>query len=159
MNRQAITFLSLFSLILVLSVYYVMLPPVGTNETEVTINEQTNEDEEKKDKLQEQLDEQREENIKENENVISSNSSSSDDVSDALEAIDETKAMQSDEKNVKEALKNAGYTETFIEVQKKTIKVTVTKKDASNDDAVAIMNIVLATTDQKYTPEIKFVSD
>ena len=29
MNRQAITFLTLFSLILVLSIYYILLPPEG----------------------------------------------------------------------------------------------------------------------------------
>lgn len=32
MNKQAFTFLTLFSLILVLSIYYIMLPPTSQNE-------------------------------------------------------------------------------------------------------------------------------
>ena len=37
MNRQAITFLTLFSLILVLSIYYILLPPEG-EASEVSVN-------------------------------------------------------------------------------------------------------------------------
>jgi len=133
-----------------------MLPPVGTADSEVTVNENKAE---VKSELQDQLDEKRENEVKENENVISSGTSSSDDVADALEAIDKTKELQADEKSVSEALNEAGYDKVFVEIQGSTIKITVTKKDASNDDAVAIMNIVYSKTSKKYTPEIKFVSE
>ena len=43
MNKQAITFLSLFSLILVLSVYYIMLPPASNLDQDITVNEQESE--------------------------------------------------------------------------------------------------------------------
>ena len=33
MNKQAITFLSLFTLILVLSIYYLLVPPINQSET------------------------------------------------------------------------------------------------------------------------------
>ena len=39
MNRQAITFLTLFSLILVLSIYYILLPPEDTA-NQVSLNDQ-----------------------------------------------------------------------------------------------------------------------
>ena len=39
MNKQAFTFLTLFSLILVLSIYYIMLPP--SSNQEVVTNTQT----------------------------------------------------------------------------------------------------------------------
>ena len=43
MNKQAITFLSLFSLILVLSVYYIMLPPASSLDQDITVSEKESE--------------------------------------------------------------------------------------------------------------------
>lgn len=156
MNRQAITFLSLFSLILVLSVYYVMLPPVETSESEQV--SETN-IEETSDQLQTQLDEKRNEAVKENQEIISSSVSSSDEVSQALEEIEETKQIQTEESAVTEALKQAGYENVFVEIQNKTIKVTITKKEASSRDAAEVIKIITEKTSQKYSPEIKFVSE
>ena len=34
MNKQAITFLSLFTLILVLSIYYLLVPPIDQDDTQ-----------------------------------------------------------------------------------------------------------------------------
>lgn len=156
MNRQAITFLSLFSLILVLSVYYVMLPPVTSdNDQEIAITETDDE----KNGQEEALQEKREDQIQKQEDVISSNTSSNEDVSEALEEIEKTKTMSQEEQTVKQALKDAGYENTFVEISAQTIKITVTKKEPTNEDAVAIMNIVLAKTSKKYTPEIKFVNE
>jgi hypothetical protein len=164
MNKQAITFLSLFSLILVLSVYYVMLPPVASESPDIAVSEveensPSQEDTPKDQSMQEELEQKREEEIKKNEEVISSNSSTNDDVSNALEAIDETKTKVSEEEAITKALNEAGYDKVFVEVAQKTIKVTVTKKEATDDDAVAVMKITMEKCNQKYTPEIKFVSE
>ena len=59
MNKQAFTFLTLFSLILVLSIYYIMLPP-SQNEKTVTQTQTTIE------QLQEQLNQKREDIIEKN---------------------------------------------------------------------------------------------
>lgn len=159
MNRQAITFLSLFSLILVLSVYYVMLPPVNQENQDIAVSEVEENDGSENKSMQDELEKKREEKIEKNEEVISSNTSTNDEVSNALEAIDETKAMQSEEEKVKSALNEAGYENVFVEITHKTIKVTVNQKETKDDDAVNVMKLVMEKTQQKYTPEIKFVSE
>lgn len=159
MNRQAITFLSLFSLILVLSVYYVMLPPVNQENQDIAVSEVEENDGSENKSMQDELEKKREEKIEKNEEVISSNTSTNDEVSNALEAIDETKAMQSEEEKVTAALNEAGYENVFVEITHKTIKVTVNQKETKDDDAVNVMKLVMEKTQQKYTPEIKFVSE
>ena len=62
MNRQAITFLTLFSLILVLSIYYILLPPENTA-NEVAVN---NQEVSQIEALQKNLDKEREDLISEN---------------------------------------------------------------------------------------------
>ena len=61
MNRQAITFLTLFSLILVLSIYYILLPPENTV-NEVAVN---NQEISQIEALQKNLDKEREDLISE----------------------------------------------------------------------------------------------
>ena len=79
MNRQAITFLTLFSLILVLSIYYILLPP--------------------------------------------------------------------------------GFKNAFVEVENKTIKVVIDKKEASSSDANSIIKTVMEKTKNEYQVEVKFISE
>lgn len=166
MNKQAITFLSLFSLILVLSVYYVMLPPVNSDNQDIVVSETTSDTDsedpstkQEENDMEKDLEEKREEEIQKQEDVISSDTSTNDDISSALEAIDETKALQKEEESVTKALNDAGYGSVFVEINNQTIKVTITKKDATNDDAVIAMNTVMQTTSGKYSPEIKFVNE
>lgn len=155
MKRQAITFLSLFSLVMVLSVYYVMLPPVGSDEKEVSSIEEEEQTEELT--MQEKLDEARNQDNQKQEEIISSKTSSSDEINDALMALEKNKTLSAEEKMVTEALHEAGYDDVFVEINEATIKVTITKNDATKADATQVMNIVLAKTEKKYSPEIKFV--
>ena len=66
MNRQAITFLTLFSLILVLSIYYILLPPEG-EASEVSVN---NEELSQIEVLQQNLEKERADLISENNAII-----------------------------------------------------------------------------------------
>lgn len=154
MKRQAITFLSLFSLVMVLSVYYVMLPPVGTEKTEVTSTEEPQTEEPT---MKEKLDESRKQDNQKQEEIISSSTSTSDEVNDALTELEKNKTLTAEEKSVTDALQAAGYNEVFVEINEATIKVTITKNDATKTDATEVMNIVLTQTEKKYSPEIKFV--
>ena len=70
MNKQAITFLSLFTLILVLSVYYLVVPPIDQQ-----ANVQTKQLS-KIEVLQNQLNENHENTLAENNDVIASAKSS-----------------------------------------------------------------------------------
>ncbi|WRK54899.1 hypothetical protein SD457_08640 [Coprobacillaceae bacterium CR2/5/TPMF4] len=96
MNRQAITFLTLFSLILVLSIYYVLLPPeTETNEVAVNSGELS-----QIEILQEELDQKRADLISENNAIIASSESSSDEIASALASISESKETAALEKKL-----------------------------------------------------------
>lgn len=149
MNRQAITFLSLFSLILVLSVYYIMIPPVNyedeTNLQEVSLNDV--------------LEQKRANDTQVQNDVLSSSQSSSEQISHALDSLTENKKVTSIEQKVEEALKKLGYTSSFCEVNENVIKVTIKKNNATKEDALKIMECVIDISEQKYSPEIKFISE
>ncbi|MFR2769441.1 MAG: hypothetical protein ACLTAI_14700 [Thomasclavelia sp.] len=74
MNRQAITFLTLFSLILVLSIYYILLPPENTA-NQVSLNDQ---EVSQIEMMQKNLDKEREDLISKNNAIIASSKSNSE---------------------------------------------------------------------------------
>lgn len=150
MNKQAFTFLTLFSLILVLSIYYIMLPPNETDET-VTQNLTTIQ------QLQTQLDQKRNEIITKNNQIIAKESSTSDSINEALETISATKNTTEKEKSLVDAIKQLGYEEVYVEIDTQTVKVTILKKEATQADASQVINTVLNTLGEDYQVEVKFI--
>lgn len=153
MNKQAFTFLTLFSLILVLSIYYIMLPPVQDKEpvskTQLSTIQQ----------LQVQLDKKREDIINKNNQIIAKESSTSDSINEALETISETKSLAEKEKTIISQLKELNYNEIYVEIDNETIKITALKKDANQKDASLIINKVLGIMGENYQVEVKFISE
>lgn len=154
MNKQAITFLTLFSLILVLSIYYILLPPTDENEIKV-VQEKTSQIE----ILQQDLDEERAKIISENNEIIASSTNDSQTISAALETIAKTKDLTNKEKEIVALLKENGYNNSFVEIENKIVKVTVEKKDASSADAGNIMKLILEKIGSEYQIEVKFISE
>ncbi|OUQ09332.1 hypothetical protein B5E92_00745 [Erysipelatoclostridium sp. An15] len=155
MNRQAITFLTLFSLILVLSIYYVLLPPeTETNEVAVNRGELS-----QIEILQEELDQKRADLISENNAIIASSESSSDEIASALASISEAKETAALEKEITKIINDAGFKSAFVEVENKTIKVVVDKKEANSSDANSIIKTIMEKTNNEYQVEVKFISD
>ena len=153
MNKQAFTFLTLFSLILVLSIYYIMLPPVQDKEpvskTQLSTIQQ----------LQVQLDKKREDIINKNNQILAKESSTSDSINEALETISETKSLAEKEKTIISQLKELNYKEVYVEIDNETIKITALKKDANQKDASLIINKVLGIVGENYQVEVKFISE
>ena len=83
MNRQAITFLTLFSLILVLSIYYILLPPEG-EASEVTVN---NEELSQIEVLQQNLEKERADLNKTIKVVIDKKEASSSDANSIIKTV------------------------------------------------------------------------
>ncbi len=151
MNKQAFTFLTLFSLILVLSIYYIMLP---ANEIEdVTSVESTIT------QLQEELDQKREEIIAQNNEIIAEESSTTEAINEALETISETKSTNEKEKDIVSMILELGYEEAYVEIDNKTIKITIKKTDASSSDASTVIKEVLNLMGNDYQVEVKFISE
>ena len=156
MNKQAITFLTLFSLILVLSIYYILLPPENSVDQQVNITEKT---QSQIVSLQEDLDKKREIIISENNDVIASSTSSSETISKALETIAETKEIAAKEKEIADILEKAGFKQSFVEVEAKNVKVIIEKKEATKNDANVIIKTLLNHLGKDYQVEVKFISD
>ena len=158
MNKQAITFLSLFSLILVLSVYYIMLPPASSLDQDITVSEKESETYDVA-KMQEELDAKREEEVADSNAIISSASSTQSEVTEALEEIEQTKEARDMENQITTLLKDEGYTNCFVELSQESIKITIHQAEGSSEDAAKIISLVMEKTDGKYVPEVKFVSE
>lgn len=152
MNKQAFTFLTLFSLILVLSIYYIMLPPTSQNEVvqnDISTIEQ----------LQNQLDKKREDIITKNNEIIAKESSTSDSINEALETISETKNVTEKEKSIVTQLGELGYQESYVEIDNQTVKITILKKDATQSDASNVIKEVLNLVGDSYQVEVKFIDE
>lgn len=155
MNRQAITFLTLFSLILVLSIYYILLPPENTA-NEVAVN---NQEVSQIEALQKNLDKEREDLISENNAIIASSESDSDKIASALATISESKETAALEAKITKTVNEAGFKNVFVEVENKTVKVVVDKKDGSGNDANSIIKAIMEETKNEYQVEVKFISE
>lgn len=152
MNKQAFTFLTLFSLILVLSIYYIMLPPTLQNEVvqnDISTIEQ----------LQNQLDKKREDIITKNNEIIAKESSTSESINEALETISETKNVTEKEKSIVTQLGELGYQESYVEIDNQTVKITILKKDATQSDASNVIKEVLNLVGDSYQVEVKFIDE
>lgn len=152
MNKQAFTFLTLFSLILVLSIYYIMLPPTSQNEVvqnDISTIEQ----------LQNQLDKKREDIITKNNEIIAKESSTSESINEALETISETKNVTEKEKSIVTQLGELGYQESYVEIDNQTVKITILKKDATQSDASNVIKEVLNLVGDSYQVEVKFIDE
>ena len=152
MNKQAFTFLTLFSLILVLSIYYIMLPPTSQNEVvqnDISTIEQ----------LQNQLDKKREDIITKNNEIIAKESSTSESINEALEPISETKNVTEKEKSIVTQLGELGYQESYVEIDNQTVKITILKKDATQSDASNVIKEVLNLVGDSYQVEVKFIDE
>ena len=86
MNKQAITFLSLFTLILVLSIYYLLVPPIDQGDTVSKKSLSRIEI------LQSELNKNHENKINDNNTVIASSKASEKEISTALTSNEKTKA-------------------------------------------------------------------
>ena len=151
MNKQAVTFLSLFSLILVLSIYYIMLPSQDAQTTNTNLN--TIEE------LQNALDQKRDKIIAENNDIIAKESSTSESISEALETISQTKELKDKEKEILSLIQNAGYEDVYVEIDGNLVQVTIIKKDASHSDANNVIKTVLNNLGDEYQVEVKFVNE
>lgn len=152
MNKQAFTFLTLFSLILVLSVYYMMLPPSSSDEL-VTHTESVIE------KMQKEHEQEIESIIDKNNDIIAKETSTSDTINQALKVISEVKNQAELEKKVIDKIKLLGYKDVFVECDGQIIKVTILLNNHTKTDASKVISEVLNILGDTYQVEVKFVNE
>ena len=180
MNKQALAFLTMFSLILMLSVYYVTLPADSTSvmeeqapqsdkkadkentaaKTEDAQGKTEEAQEQKKDtsesadgstKLQDSINQKKEEEINRNSSVVADTKSDDSAKKEALAAIDELKDEKSMQKSVADLLKKDGY-----QTAGDTCIISVFEQKDDKNVAKTIMQKAQEATNHKYLMEVTF---
>ncbi len=160
-NKQKLWFLTLFSLILVLSVYYITMPSElltktantkeNTSTTKVTVTK-----EDILTSMQVESDEERASLAAEYNEILTNKETSTEEKNnayDGLKQIDEIKAKEEDlEKKLKDKLK----LDSFIKIDGNNINITIKKKDHDYSLANNIMKLIQEEYNNKMYISVKF---
>ena len=163
-NKKNLWFLTLFSLILVLSVYYITMPnEVFTNSI---IDSDTSTDTKSVNKevsesnylatLKIELDEKRNESLKKYESILSDSSASTSDKNGAYEGIKNINSTKAMEEALVSKIKNELSLNSFVEVDSSKVSVVVDKKDHDVKLANKIMNLVQDEFSSYVSVSVKF---
>ncbi len=161
-NKKGVWFLTLFSLILVLSVYYITMPP----ELLITKGEKENNDsstpvanvEESSIlvALRVEADEELEEEITSLKKIISNADSSVEEKNEAFEKIKELNSNRSIEENIEAQIENDYQLKSFVKVDGNNIEVIVHKEEHDSTLANNIMRSVQENFDTSKNITVKF---
>ena len=161
MNKKVVTFLSLFSLVLILSIYYV-ISPFGNNidpNNGLNVNVQVNnENDEYFASLEVAKEDNYQEYIDEMNAIIASSECTNEQKKEALENIEKRKSQKELENKTTAELKEIGYSKVFLEVSKCDIFVVINYPEFSNKDAAKIMSTIFKNFGTNYKIEIALKS-
>lgn len=157
MNKQALAFLTLFSLILMLSVYYVTLPTNTASVMSENPEEETppTDSSTQRTSLQEEAGKKKDDEITKNSNTVSSPDASDADKQKALETIDQLKSDKTMQDDVAKHLNDNGYM-SAVEIMDGTCIITVFDQEDSAQTAKKIMNLAQEKVQQQYLVEVAF---
>ena len=162
MNKKLLSFLSLFCLTLVLSVYYVVVPYNGA------IKELGNEDvvvnvtiEDGEEIYFESLEQSKLDGynslIQEYESIVASSDYSNKEKEEALKDIDEVVAKIKLEDEIEKSINQAGYSNTYIMIKDSVVHVIVKVNEPTSLDAATLMKIIYGHVSPiSYGVEVSF---
>ncbi len=166
-NKQGLWFLTLFSLILVLGVYYVTMPNEIFSTNNGTIN--TTKETEKKEEttktvtesnyitaLKIELDEKREALTKQYEETINSKSATSEEKNNAYEAIKAITSTKGIEESLEQKINKKYNLNSFVKLEDDNIEVVL--QESTHDVTLAnnIMRLVQEEFKEAMTISVKF---
>lgn len=154
MNKQAFTFLTLFTLVLMLSVYYVTLPleNPAVETDELLVMEQV----EPLTIYQEQLDEKHSDSVKEEEQVLSNSESTLQQKLEALNEIAATEKTAKLEASIQNNLEKISFNGCFVEIETEITRVLCPKKFESKENVIQILSQVYQSIDNDNLVEVSF---
>ena len=163
MNRQALAFLPMFSLILMLSVYYVTLPAdttavMSSEDGEVSKDSQNESEKDMTndaEKLQEEITSRQEAEVKKQSEVVSNADSSDAQKQEALAAIDDLKSDQANAELIKQILSDNQFM-AAVEISEGTCRINVFENEDSAENAKKIMDLASSAVTEKYLIEVTF---
>ena len=166
-NKQNLWFLTLFSLILVLSVYYVTMPNdllVGSNKetTKSTSNTKKNK---VKSTIKEtnslvamrvSLEEERQEKMVSLQETLTNEDSSTDEKNSAYEQLKYLNQLQGEEEKLEKQIKETYKLDSFVKIDDKNIEVVAIKDKHDSTIANNIMRLVQSNYDDKMYITVTF---
>ena len=159
-NKKNLWFLTLFSLVLVLSVYYITMPKellLTTNNNSITDNIVTKIEETNIiDTLREEDNNNTLEEINKLKKTISDGESSTTDKNEAFDALKLINQISSKEELLEEKIKNNLNLDSFIKIDGDQIRVVVNSNEHSESLANEIMRTIQNDFDTKKYISIQF---
>lgn len=165
-NKKSLWFLTLFSLILVLSIYYITMPSellltTGTNienkeeskESEPTINI---EESDLLVALRVESDEEMSKEIKDLQLILTNADSSVEEKNKAYEKIKDLNSNRGEEEKLESQIKDTHNLETFIKIKGNNISVIVKSNNHSNNIANNIMRTIQENYETSKYITVKF---
>ncbi len=169
-NKQNLWFLTLFSLILVLSVYYITMPNdllIASSSTDTLEkgNNEKNDTEEDKNTISEtdnltalrvSLDEERDKEKEELKTTMTKEDATTDEKNNAYEQLKYLSVIEGEEEKLEKLIKQEHKLNSFVKIDNNTITVVAAKKKHDVTLANNIMRTIQNEYDTKKTITVKF---
>lgn len=162
-NKQKLWFLTLFSLILVLSVYYITMP------SEILTTSKTNQKDEEKvtskasvtstdvlTALQVELDEERLALAAEYNEILTNKETTTEEKNNAYEGLKKIDDLKAKEEELEKIVKKQMKLDSFIKIDGNNISVTINKEDHDYSLANEVMRLLQKQYDTKMYISVKF---
>ena len=162
-NKRSLWFLTLFSLILVLSVYYITMPSEllmatsGDDEQTKTVSASTeNEESAELVALRVESEEKMLDEITELKKVLTDSNSTTEEKNKAFEKMQELNQNRGTEEKIESKIKDEFNLKSFVSIDEKSISVTVDSTKHDKELANKIMRLVQGEFETPMSISVKF---
>ena len=162
-NKENLWFLTLFSLILVLSVYYITMPndllAKNTKKEIITKNNKKNTDVKETSSLvamRVSLEEERQEQMVSLQEKLTNEKTTTDEKNNAYEQLKYLNQLQGQEEKIEKQIKEQLELDSFVKIDDKNIEVVVIKDKHDTSIANNIMRLVQSNYDDKMYITVTF---
>lgn len=166
MKKQVVSFLALFGLVFVLSIYYVLLPTNlfvnsnggALNPNDLNVNLSIDESNNLYfAELDSKLDEKHYDKIYDFESVVASANNTNEEKELALNFLNEERKIMENEDKIVSLIIELGYYNAYCEYQDDIIKVIVQASSLTNEQAAELVSLVMDNSINSLIPEIQYI--
>ena len=163
-NKRSLWFLTLFSLILVLSVYYITMPNDLLTKA-ANVSEKENKEEKVEDTVEEvssltamrvSLEEERQSLMDDLQEQLTSNTISGEEKNNAYEQLKYLNTLQSKEEELEKQIKKELKLDSFVKIDNTNVSVVCVSTKHDNTLANNVMRLVQSGYDEKMYITVKF---
>lgn len=161
MKKQSIWALTLFSLILVLSIYYITLPDeIEISEVTSEVNSIVQEEESSViATMKIENNEEREKKKKELQEILTKDDATKEEKNNAFEELKLLNIINNKEDEISLKIKDNYKIDNMVQINDDQVRITMLKKDHTSSLASEIMKFVQSNFDEKMYISIKFTDE